>query len=102
MKNCGPYTDCISERNNTQVDNAKDTDVVMPMYILIEYSDNYSKKSGNLWQYYRNEPSLTVANNIEDLTGADHNNKSFKFKQKITRQTGNNNTKDFGTKKLFE
>ena len=37
--------------NNTQVDNGKDTDIVMPMYNLIEYSDNYSKTSGSLWQY---------------------------------------------------
>ena len=38
--------------NNTQTDHAKDIDVVMSMYNLIEYSDNYSKTSGSLWQYY--------------------------------------------------
>ena len=43
FKNCAPFTDCISEINNTQIDTAKDIDVVMPMYHLIEYSDNYSK-----------------------------------------------------------
>ena len=43
FKNCAPFTDCISEVNNTQIDNAKDIDVVIPMYHLIEYSDNYSK-----------------------------------------------------------
>ena len=42
FKSCAPYTDCISEMNNTQVDNAKDLNVVMPMYNLIEYSYNYS------------------------------------------------------------
>ena len=47
IKNCTPYTICISEINNTQVDNAKDIDIVMPMYNLIEYSDNYSKTSGS-------------------------------------------------------
>ena len=41
FKNCAPFTNCISEINNTQVDNAKDLDIVMPMYNLIEYSDNY-------------------------------------------------------------
>ena len=50
FKNCAPFTNCISEINNTQVDNAKDIDIVMPMYNLIEYSDNYSKISGSLWQ----------------------------------------------------
>ena len=47
-KNCAPFTNCISEINNTQVDNAKDIDIVMPMYNLIEYSDNYVKTSGSL------------------------------------------------------
>ena len=43
FKNCVPFTDCVSEINNTQVDNAKYIDIVMQMYNLIEYSDNYSK-----------------------------------------------------------
>ena len=58
-KNCAPFTDCISEINNTQTDNAEDIDVVMPMYNLIEYSDNYLRWSGFLWHYYRDEPALT-------------------------------------------
>ena len=48
FKNCAPFINCISEINNTQVDNAKDIDIVMPMYNLIEYSDNYAKTSGSL------------------------------------------------------
>ena len=48
FENCAPFTNCISEINNTQIDNAKDTDIVMPMYNLIEYSDNYGKTSGSL------------------------------------------------------
>ena len=48
FKNCAPFTNCISEINNTQVDNAKDIDIVMSMYNLIEYSDNYAKTSGSL------------------------------------------------------
>ena len=50
FKNCFPFTNCISEINNKRVDNAKDIDIVMLMYHLIEYSDNYSKTSGSLWQ----------------------------------------------------
>ena len=53
FKNCASFTNCISEINNTQVDNAKDIDVIMPMYNLIEYSDNFAKTSGSLWQYFR-------------------------------------------------
>ena len=48
FENCASFINCISEINNTQVDNAKDSDIVMPMYNLIEYSDNYSKISGSL------------------------------------------------------
>ena len=50
FKNCAPFTDYISEINSTQIDNAKNIDIIMPMYNLIEYSNNYSKTSGSLWQ----------------------------------------------------
>ena len=73
FKNCAPFTKCISRINNTDIDNAQDIDIVMPMYNLIEYSDNYSKTSGSLWQYYKDDPN----NNIAD-------SESFKFKVKIT------------------
>ena len=48
FKICTRFTDCISEINNTKIDHAKDIAVVMPMYNLIEFSDNYSKTSGSL------------------------------------------------------
>ena len=48
FKNCAPFTDCISEINNTQIDNAKDIDLVMLMYNLMEYGNNCSKTSGSL------------------------------------------------------
>ena len=43
IKNCAPFTDYMSEINNTQIVNAKNIDVVMPMYNLREYSDHYFK-----------------------------------------------------------
>ena len=49
FKNCTPFTKCISNTNNTQIDYAKDIDVVMSMYSLIEYTQNYSKISGSFW-----------------------------------------------------
>ena len=67
FKNCAPFTSCISEVNNTQVDDAQDTDIVMPMYNLIEYSDAYSKTTGSLCQFYRDEPALNKNNNIIDF-----------------------------------
>ena len=53
FKNCAPFTKCIRRINNTEIDNDKDIDIVMLMYNLIEYSDNYSKTSGSLYQYYK-------------------------------------------------
>ena len=47
LKNCAPFTDCISEINNTQIDNSKVIDVVMPNNLL-EYNYNYSRTSGSL------------------------------------------------------
>ena len=48
FKNCAPFTKCISRINNTDIDNAYDIDIGMPMYNLIEYSNNYSKTFGSL------------------------------------------------------
>ena len=65
----------------------------MPIYNLVEYSDAYSKTSGGLWQYYRDEPAL---DNNSNITAFPDNNDStsFKFKQQITGQTGNGGTKN--------
>ena len=51
FKNYPPFTKCISEINNTQIDNTKNIDVVMPIYNLIDYSDSCSRTSERLWQY---------------------------------------------------
>ena len=89
FKNCSPFTNCISKINNTQIDNAQDIDLAIAMYNLIEYSDNHSKTSGSLWNYYRDQTALKDAGAITDFRG---NSASFKFKQKITGSIGNNST----------
>ena len=76
FKNCAPFINCISEINNTQIDNAKNIDIVMPMYNLIEYSEIYAKISGSLWQYFRDE--------LDDGLG---DSELFKSKIKITGKT---------------
>ena len=65
--NCDPFTNFISEINNTHVGNAKDIDIVMPMYSLIEYSDNYLKTSVSLWQYCKDIPAVDNNNSIVDF-----------------------------------
>ena len=94
FKNCAPFTNCLSEINNIQIDNAKDIDIVMPMYNLIEYSDNYGKTTGNLWQYCKDIPARNYANNAIITFSEDNITDSFKFKAKITGQTGDDGTKD--------
>ena len=54
--------------NNTQIDNAKDIDIVMSMYNLIEYSDNYAKTTGSLWQYCKDIPAQNNNNEITEFT----------------------------------
>ena len=84
FKNCAPFTKCISRINNTEIDNAHDIDIVMPMYNLIEYSDNYSKTLGSLFQYSKDFPNDNLARS-----------ESFKHKVKITEKIpADGNTKD--------
>ena len=65
----------------------------MPMYNLIEYSDNYAKSTGSLWQYCEDIPAQN-ANDEIIVSDANNLTDSFKFKAKIVGQTGNDGTKD--------
>ena len=70
--------------NNTGIDTAQDIDILIPMYNLIEYSDNYSKTSGSLWQYYKDDPNDNIVQS-----------ESFKSNIKITgKNPAGGNTKD--------
>ena len=89
FKNCAPFTNCISKINNTQVDNAKDIDIVMPMYNVKEYSDNYSKTFGRLQQYYKDIPAENNDDDIVHFNGANATDSS-NFKTKITGECSYN------------
>ena len=95
FKNFAPFTNCRSKTNKTQIYDAEYIDIVMPMYNLIEYSDNYSKTSGSLQQYCKEIPAVNNAGNIIDFT-ATNTTDSFKFKATITGQTNNNGRIDDG------
>ena len=86
FKNCAPFTDCISKINNTQVDNAEDIDIGMLMYNVTEYSNNYSKTSGNFWQYCQDISAVNNNGDIVDFNGGSAS-VSFNFKAKITGLT---------------
>ena len=79
FKNNAPFINCISKINGIKIDNTENLDVVMPMYNLLEYSKNYKKTTGSLWNYYRDQPSNPLSTNSE----------SFKYKTSITGNTYN-------------
>ena len=87
FKNCAPFTEGISNINNTKIDNATEIDVVVAMCNLIEHSDNYSKTSRSLWQYYSDEPNDNITESepfkskiiITGKTTADGNTKNFEI-----------------------
>ena len=79
LKNCAPFTKCNLEINDEHVDTVENVDIVMPMYNLIEYSDNYQDSSATLYQYKRDEPP--ERDPIPDL--AVDNSSSFKYKVEL-------------------
>ena len=88
FKNCAPFEKCRTEINETFVDEADFINITMPMYNLIEYSDNYSDTSGSLWDFKRDE----IVDNA-NVTN-DNNAPSFKYKASIIGNTENNGTKN--------
>ena len=74
FKNHAPFSSCITEINSAFIDNTEDLDIVMLMCNLLQYSQNYSTTSGNLWNYYRDE--------IADVDDNASDGKSFKYKTK--------------------
>ena len=65
FKNKAPFINCILKINGIKIDNLEDLDVIMSMYNLLDYSKNYRKTTGSLWNYYRDEPSNPLSFNFE-------------------------------------
>ena len=63
LKNNAPFVSCITRINGELIEDADDLDIVMPMYNLLEYSKNYRKTIGSLYNYYRDELSDDADNN---------------------------------------
>ena len=88
FKNCTPFKRCRTEINEALVDETDFINITMPMYNLIEYSDNCSETSGSLWQFKRDE----ITHNA-DVTN-DNNASSFKYKANLIGNTENKGTKN--------
>ena len=67
FKNNVPFTNRISKINNVLIENAEDLDIVMPMYNLLEYSKSYSKTTGSLQNYYKDEPIILFLTIIMEI-----------------------------------
>ena len=78
FKNNALFINCISKLNGVKIVNAEDLAVVMPMYNLLEYSKNYRKRTGSLWNYHRDQPNSTIGNN--NITHSILNSESFDYK----------------------
>ena len=81
FKNCAPFTRCVTLINDEYVETAENLDIIMPMYNLIEYSDNYSDSSGSLYQFKRDESPMNDAENPLNVTL--ENSSSFKYKASL-------------------
>ena len=96
FKNNARFRSCISKINNTFIDNAEDLDIVMPMYSLLQYSGNYCKTSGSLWNCYKDKINESGnenndANNYRKNNNKTTRSKSFEDKTKIIGRTPNDN-----------
>ena len=96
FKNNLTFTNCMSKTNNVLIDHVECIDIVMPMYNFLEYSKNYRKITGSLWNYYRDKPNNPPLNDddppsINYNTDPITNSESFKYKGSITGKTSNAN-----------
>ena len=85
FKNCAPFEKCRTEINETFVDDAQHINIAMPMYNLIEYSDNYSDTSGSLWQFKWDQQPINNNEPFIDITA--ENSSSFKYKSNLIGDT---------------
>ena len=81
FKNCAPFTRCVTHIDDEHVETAKNLDIIMPMYNLIEYSDNYADSSGSLYRFKRDECPMNDAEN--PLNVALDNSTSFNYKASL-------------------
>ena len=88
LKNNSPFVSCITRVNGELIEDADDLDIVMSMYNLLEYSKNYRKTIGSLYNYYRDELSDDADdNNFDNIKVVNSN--TFKYKNKIIGNTYN-------------
>ena len=87
LKNSAPFFNCILKKNTQLIEDARDLDIVMPMYNLLYYSKNFRKTTGSIWNYYPGMSSFEYAGNYERTRilypNSNSYSKSFDYKTKL-------------------
>ena len=83
FKNCSPFIRCVTDLNDEQIETSEKLELLMNLYNLIEYSDNYEQTSRSLFQYKIQEQNLNAAGNIENVNANDSS--SFKYKSNLLK-----------------
>ena len=99
FKNCAPFTRCLRLINDEHVETAENLHVILPMYNLIEYSDNYADSSGSLYQFKRDEYPINDA--VNRLNVALDNSASFKYKATLSGKADDADGNDRSLKKIY-
>ena len=101
FKNCAPFTRCVIHINDEHVEVAENLDTIMPMYNLIEYSDNYVDSSGSIYQFKIDEPPMNDAKH--PLNVALDNSTSFEYKANLLGKAtdANDNDRSFKNAEIF-
>ena len=86
FKNCAPITRCVTHINDEHVETVENLDMIVPMYNLLECSDNYADSSGSLYQFKRDESPMNGRNPVNVALD---NSTSFKYKSSLTDTDGN-------------
>ena len=81
FKNCAPFTRCVTHINDEHVETADNLDIIIPIYNLIEYSDNYADSSGSLYQFKGDESPMDDTRKPNDV--ALGNSTCFKYKASL-------------------
>ena len=88
FKNCAPFRRCVTHINDGYVETAENVDMTMPMYNLLEYSDNYADFSGSLWRFKRDEQNMNNGNPADVTTAG---SSSFKYKSILLKDLNSRN-----------
>ena len=96
FKNCAPFKRCVTHVNDEHADTNEILDIIMLMYNLLEYSDNYADSSGSLYQFKRNESPMNDAGNLNNV--ALENSASFKYKASLLEKATDTDSNDISLK----